>query len=239
VRSVTSGPAVRARAQSRRAILGCCAVPPFIHQRRASIHSVERRGPDSAPSTQKTRLGMRGDAAATIESVDWGRIVAILSRLVGDFDLAEECAQQAFSHRAVAAVPALKSRSHLVRRQMVCCEATRRVRFDRTAEPQYDHCAAMSRPIHLRSDRDRARRLALRFLSSLVGFVLLPALAVAAAAQTFTVGTTDSTRYLNTVKALTTPAMEGRRARHICLSSATKAWASSPPARRDIFSRSA
>jgi RNA polymerase sigma-70 factor, ECF subfamily len=39
------------------------------------------------------------DAAATVESVyraDWGRIVATLIRLVGDFDLAEECAQEAF-----------------------------------------------------------------------------------------------------------------------------------------------
>jgi RNA polymerase sigma-70 factor (ECF subfamily) len=40
------------------------------------------------------------DAAATVESVyraDWGRIVATLIRLVGDFDLAEECAQEAFA----------------------------------------------------------------------------------------------------------------------------------------------
>jgi RNA polymerase sigma-70 factor, ECF subfamily len=40
------------------------------------------------------------DATATIESLyrsDWGRIVATLIRLVGDFDLAEECAQEAFT----------------------------------------------------------------------------------------------------------------------------------------------
>ena len=40
------------------------------------------------------------DAAATVEAVyraDWGRIVATLIRLVGDFDLAEECAQEAFA----------------------------------------------------------------------------------------------------------------------------------------------
>ncbi|HLI35475.1 MAG TPA: sigma factor, partial [Terriglobia bacterium] len=39
-------------------------------------------------------------AAAAIEAVyraDWGRIVAALIRLVGDFDLAEECAQEAFA----------------------------------------------------------------------------------------------------------------------------------------------
>ena len=28
---------------------------------------------------------------------DWGRIVATLVRLVGDFELAEECAQEAFA----------------------------------------------------------------------------------------------------------------------------------------------
>jgi RNA polymerase sigma-70 factor (ECF subfamily) len=40
------------------------------------------------------------DATTTIESLyrsDWGRIVATLIRLVGDFDLAEECAQEAFT----------------------------------------------------------------------------------------------------------------------------------------------
>ncbi len=40
------------------------------------------------------------DAAATVEAVyraDWGGIVATLIRLVGDFDLAEECAQEAFA----------------------------------------------------------------------------------------------------------------------------------------------
>jgi len=40
------------------------------------------------------------DAAETVEAVyrsDWGRIVATLIGLVGDFDLAEECAQEAFA----------------------------------------------------------------------------------------------------------------------------------------------
>ena len=40
------------------------------------------------------------DATATIESLyrsDWGRIVATLIRLLGDFELAEECAQEAFT----------------------------------------------------------------------------------------------------------------------------------------------
>ncbi len=43
---------------------------------------------------------MSSDAAGAVEAVyrsDWGRIVAALITLVGDFDLAEECAQEAFT----------------------------------------------------------------------------------------------------------------------------------------------
>jgi RNA polymerase sigma-70 factor, ECF subfamily len=43
---------------------------------------------------------MSSDAANAVETVyrsDWGRIVAALITLVGDFDLAEECAQEAFA----------------------------------------------------------------------------------------------------------------------------------------------
>src|SRR5215813_13249108 len=43
---------------------------------------------------------MPSDAAAAVESVyraEWGRIVATLIKLIGDFDLAEECAQEAFA----------------------------------------------------------------------------------------------------------------------------------------------
>jgi len=43
---------------------------------------------------------MRGDADAAVEAVyrsDWGRIVAALIRLLGDFELAEEAAQEAFA----------------------------------------------------------------------------------------------------------------------------------------------
>jgi len=43
---------------------------------------------------------MPADAAAAVEAVyraEWGRIVATLIRLLGDFDLAEECAQEAFA----------------------------------------------------------------------------------------------------------------------------------------------
>ena len=43
---------------------------------------------------------MSADATSAVEAVyrsDWGRIVATLIRLVGDFDLAEESAQEAFA----------------------------------------------------------------------------------------------------------------------------------------------
>src|SRR5206468_11179687 len=43
---------------------------------------------------------MLADASVAIDTVyrsDWGRIVATLIRLVGDFDLAEESAQEAFA----------------------------------------------------------------------------------------------------------------------------------------------
>src|SRR2546427_10893837 len=43
---------------------------------------------------------MPPDANAAVDAVyrsDWGRIIATLIRLVGDFDLAEEAAQEAFA----------------------------------------------------------------------------------------------------------------------------------------------
>src|SRR5207237_526299 len=52
------------------------------------------------PSENCLSWGMIQDANATIEAVyrsDWGRIVATLIRLVGDFDVAEEAAQEAFA----------------------------------------------------------------------------------------------------------------------------------------------
>jgi RNA polymerase sigma-70 factor, ECF subfamily len=54
-------------------------------------------------------MGQTVDASAAISDVyraDWGRIVATLIRLVGDFDVAEEAAQEAFS-AAVAQWPAV------------------------------------------------------------------------------------------------------------------------------------
>jgi RNA polymerase sigma-70 factor (ECF subfamily) len=48
----------------------------------------------------QSRMPPEVDAARAVEDVyrsDWGRIVATLIRLFGDFDLAEECAQEAFA----------------------------------------------------------------------------------------------------------------------------------------------
>jgi RNA polymerase sigma-70 factor, ECF subfamily len=47
--------------------------------------------------------GMPQNASTAVEAVyraDWGRIVAALIRIVGDFDLAEEAAQEAFTAAA-------------------------------------------------------------------------------------------------------------------------------------------
>src|SRR6266571_8183807 len=46
------------------------------------------------------RSPMPQDAAAAVDALyrsDWGRIVATLIRIVGDFDVAEEAAQEAFA----------------------------------------------------------------------------------------------------------------------------------------------
>src|SRR5438270_13963801 len=40
------------------------------------------------------------EAVETVYREDWGRIVATLIGLLGDFDLAEECAQEAFAAAA-------------------------------------------------------------------------------------------------------------------------------------------
>jgi RNA polymerase sigma-70 factor, ECF subfamily len=56
-------------------------------------------GIDTFPE-KNLQSGMRADAATAVENLyrsDWGRIVATLIGLVGDFDLAEESAQEAFA----------------------------------------------------------------------------------------------------------------------------------------------
>jgi len=64
---------------------------------------------------------MSSAAATAVETVyraEWGRIVATLIGLIGDFDLAEECAQEAFAaavdqwrQTGVPALPRAYSRS--------------------------------------------------------------------------------------------------------------------------------
>jgi RNA polymerase sigma-70 factor (ECF subfamily) len=52
------------------------------------------------PAREFYNFYMTGDATSAVEELyrtDWGRIVATLIRLVGDFDLAEESAQEAFA----------------------------------------------------------------------------------------------------------------------------------------------
>src|SRR5580700_6851123 len=58
-----------------------------------------------------------------------------------------------------------------------------------------------------RTEDHRPARLASRWL---LCAAFVTALVAAAAAQTFTVGTADPTRYLNDIKVLSAPAMEGR-----------------------------
>jgi RNA polymerase sigma-70 factor (ECF subfamily) len=56
--------------------------------------------PNQQPSKENLQSGMTADATTAVEEAyrsDWGRIVATLIRLVGDFDLAEESAQEAFA----------------------------------------------------------------------------------------------------------------------------------------------
>src|SRR6266496_5764417 len=51
-------------------------------------------------SQKYLQFAVTSDVSAALEAVyreDWGKIVAILIKLMGDFDLAEECAQEAFA----------------------------------------------------------------------------------------------------------------------------------------------
>src|SRR6058998_701209 len=61
---------------------------------------VERGAPRSTPAVKLSLVAHVSAANATVDAVyrsDWGRIVATLIRLVGDFDVAEEAAQEAFA----------------------------------------------------------------------------------------------------------------------------------------------
>src|SRR2546425_5988600 len=74
---------------------------------------VRRRGATQIDTAPEKYLpsGMPLDATAAVDAVyrsDWGRIVATLIPIVGDFDLAEEAAQEAFA----VAVEAWRSEEH-------------------------------------------------------------------------------------------------------------------------------
>jgi RNA polymerase sigma-70 factor, ECF subfamily len=88
--------------------------------------------------------GMALDAAAAVEAVyrsDWGRIVATLIRLLGDFDLAEESAQEAFAialeQWQTSGVPDLP-RAWIIQtaRNKAIDRIRRRKRFEEKVEPQ-------------------------------------------------------------------------------------------------------
>src|SRR5947208_9115226 len=65
-----------------------------------SIRRSNGRGLNRHPPRNYLSLSMPPDANAAVDAVyrsDWGRIVATLIRLVRDFDVAEEAAQEAFT----------------------------------------------------------------------------------------------------------------------------------------------
>jgi RNA polymerase sigma-70 factor (ECF subfamily) len=89
---------------------------------------------------------MSMDAAAAVDSVyrsDWGRIVATLIGMVGDFDLAEESAQEAFAAAVdqwrVSGVPELP-RAWII--QTARHKAIDRIRRNATFEEKLESYAA-------------------------------------------------------------------------------------------------
>ena len=61
---------------------------------------IEAQGAKSTPEQQEIynrEMSVASDAVERVYRADWGRIVAALISLIGDFDLAEECAQEAFA----------------------------------------------------------------------------------------------------------------------------------------------
>src|SRR2546430_4219226 len=66
----------------------------------ASIGTSNGGGLNRHPAEDYLTWSMPPDASAAVEAVyrsDWGRIVATLIRLVRDFNVAEEAAQEAFA----------------------------------------------------------------------------------------------------------------------------------------------
>jgi RNA polymerase sigma-70 factor (ECF subfamily) len=79
-----------------------CFLYSFLKHSVYTLPTVNRptAGQIDAPVKIYLQSGMSPDVAESVEAVyraDWGRVVATLIGLVGDFDLAEECAQEAFA----------------------------------------------------------------------------------------------------------------------------------------------
>src|SRR5437667_6079048 len=71
-----------------------------MYFRGPSIGTRSCEGLSRHPAEDYLTWSMPRDASAAVEAVyrsDWGRIVATLIRLVRDFDVAEEAAQEAFA----------------------------------------------------------------------------------------------------------------------------------------------
>src|SRR5215813_15376406 len=105
---------------------------------------------------------MSVDSAAAVEAVyrsDWGRIVATLIGLLGDFDLAEEYAQEAFATAldqwAASGVPEFP-RAWIVQtaRHKAIDRLRRQTRFAEKIQPQlaYASAHAMEMPNYETSD---------------------------------------------------------------------------------------
>ena len=100
---------------------------------------------------------MSAETAAAVESVyraDWGRVVATLIGLLGDFDLAEESAQEAFTAAVdqweVSGVPEFP-RAWIIRtaQNKAIDRLRRQTRFTENIEPQlaYDLAHAIQDPV--------------------------------------------------------------------------------------------
>src|SRR6516162_1580766 len=88
---------VRERANGRRR----CLDSPFPHGPTPGARSLRRATrEDSASRAPGGERAMSTDVQAAVDAAfreEWGRVVATLIRTTGDWDLAEECAQDAFA----------------------------------------------------------------------------------------------------------------------------------------------
>jgi RNA polymerase sigma-70 factor, ECF subfamily len=116
---------------------------------------------------------MAGDAAAAVEAVyrsDWGRIVATLISMLGDFDLAEEYAQEAFAAAldqwAISGVPE-SPRAWIVStaRHKAIDRLRRQTLFTEKLQPQLEHelPSTVEQPEFVEGDEIPDERLRLIF----------------------------------------------------------------------------